>query len=108
MEPPISVTILKLLLRFQMTKQAFFSLLCLLLCTFTRRHLFIKALHRTSFRIFDNSLLRDVFPENYKNITILLYLSSCAVETVSVTTRVMEIQLCTTKIYSKISNAMEK
>ena len=37
-----------------------------------------------------------------------LYLSSCAVETVPVTTRVIELQLCMTKIYSKASNAMEK
>ena len=91
-----------------MTEQAFFSLLCLLLCIFIRRHFFIEASHRTSFRIFDNSLLRDVFPENYQKITTLLYLSSCAVETVTVTTRVMELQLRTTKIYSKISKAMEK
>ena len=61
-------------------------------CIFTPGHLFIEALHRTSFRIFDNLLLRDLFPENYKKITILLYLSSCAVETVIVTTRVMELQ----------------
>ena len=72
------------------------------------RHLFIEASHRTIFRIFDNSLLRDLFPENYKKITILLYLSSCAVETEPVTTRVMKLQLCMTKIYSKVSNAMEK
>ena len=71
-------------------------------------YLFIEASHRTGFRIFDNSLLRDVFSENYKKITILLYLSSCAVETVPVTTRVMELQLCMTKICSKASSAMEK
>ena len=80
----------------------------LLLYIFTSGHLFIEASHRTSFRIFDNSLLRDVSPENYKKITILLYLSSCAVETVPVTTRVMELQLCMTKIYSKVSSAMAK
>ena len=44
-----------------------------LLHIFTRGHLFIEASHRTSFRIFDNSLLRDIFPENYKKIIILLY-----------------------------------
>ena len=79
-----------------------------LLYIFTRGHLFIEASHRTSFRIFDNSLLRDIFPENYKKTTILLYMSSCAVETVPATTRVMKLQLCMTKIYSKVSNAMEK
>ena len=91
-----------------MTEQAFFSLLCLFLCIFTRGLLFIEASHRTSFRIYDNSLLRDVSPENYKKITVLLYLSSCALETVTVTTSFMELQLRTTKIYSKVSNAMEK
>ena len=112
----------------------------LLLYIFACEHLFIEASHRTSFRIFGNLLLRDVFPENYKEITILLYLSSCAVETVPVKTRVVELQLCMTKmqcttqrvygkrdllktltsmnidllsdtmtkIYSKVSNAMEK
>ena len=79
-----------------------------LLYIFTRGHLFIEALHRTGFRKFDNSFLRDLFPENYKKITILLYLSSCAVETVPETTRVMELQLCMKKIYSQVSNAMER
>ena len=41
--------------------------------------------------MFDNSLLRDVFPKNYIKTTILLYLSSCAVETVPMTIRVMEL-----------------
>ena len=58
--------------------------------------------------MFNNSLLSDVFPENYKKITTLLYLSSCAVETKSVKTHVMELQLSMTKICSKVSNAMEK
>ena len=39
-----------------------------LLYIFTRGHLFIEALHRTGFQIFDNSLLRNVFSENYKKI----------------------------------------
>ena len=50
--------------------------------------------------MFDNPLLRDVFPENSIKTTTLLYLSSCAVETVPMTTRVMELKLCMTKIYS--------
>ena len=35
-------------------------------------------------------------------------MSSCAVETVPATTRAMELQLCMTKIYSIVGNAMEK
>ena len=90
-------------------RTGFFShLLCLLLCILAREHLFIEASHRTSFRIFDNSLLLKIFPENYKKITILLYLSSCVVKAVPVTTRVVELQSCMTKIYSKVSNAMDK
>ena len=58
--------------------------------------------------MFDNFLLRDVFPENNIKTTILLYMSSSAIETVPATKRVMELQLCVTKIYSKVSNAREK
>ena len=50
--------------------------------------------------MFDNPLLPDVFPENYIKTTILLYLSSCEVETAPMTTRVVELSLCMTKIYS--------
>ena len=48
------------------------------------------------------------FLKTTKKLTILLYLCSCAVETIPVTTRVMGLQLCTRKIYSEVSNAVEK
>ena len=59
--------------------------------------------------MFDNPLLRDVFPENYITTTILLYLSSCAVETSTDDNTCYGIVIMYDKdLLYKVGNAMEK
>ena len=89
-------------------RTGFFLIYCVGYCVYL--HTGISLLKHRTERVAEYLTIRYcmTFFLKTKKIIILLYLSSCAVETVPVPTRIMELQLCMTKIYSKVSNAIGK
>ena len=77
-------------------RTAFFLIYCLYYCVYF--HAGMNCSKRPAERVFECSTIHYCVAFFLKT-TILLYLSSCAVEAVPMTTRVMELQLCMTKIY---------